>query len=78
MKKPARVFVPVIIVFFISCCLFPVPVVCGAPGRACRTGPGPGGSSSIYYELEPLAFVMIEAIFQTDIPFYYTSWDDHD
>lgn len=76
MKPAAKKIVVIICVLLVSCCcLAPVPVACGAPGRTCRTGPGPLQTSHIYYDLEPLSILAIEAVLQVDLPIYYFKWE---
>jgi hypothetical protein len=72
------VAISIVVALLGCCCITPLPVACGAPGMTCRTGPGPGGASSVFYELEPLGVVVIEAIFRVDLPIYYTGWDSAD
>jgi len=64
-----------ILAVILGCCLFPLPVACGAPGRVCRTGPLPGGVSRIHYELEPLGVVLVELVTGEDLPLYYWRWE---
>ncbi|KAF0106503.1 MAG: hypothetical protein FD146_2511 [Anaerolineaceae bacterium] len=77
-KRTHVVLIVGIIVLVCGCCLAPLPVPCGAPGMSCRTGPGPGGASSVFYELEPLGVAVLELVFQDNIRIYYWTWDSSD
>ena len=54
----------------------PIKQRCGAPGRACATAVDATGNVHYYYEVEPFAVFIVESVFGSDIPWYYTSGEE--
>jgi hypothetical protein len=57
-------------------CLLPKHVECGAAGATCAAHAGPFRQTCTYYELEPLAFYLLELVAHRDVGFAYESGDD--
>jgi hypothetical protein len=63
----------VVFVMFIAALALPVKDRCGAPRYACATAPDAQGNIDYYYEVKPLAAIIIELFTNQKFPFYYTS-----
>jgi hypothetical protein len=70
------VTIGIIVVLVIAALAMPIKQRCGAPGRTCASAVGTNGDVHYYYEVEPFGVFIVESVFGSDIPLYYTSGDD--
>lgn len=54
----------------------PIKQRCGAPGRTCATAVDASGNVHYYYEVEPFGVFIVESVFGSDVPLYYTSGEE--
>ena len=64
-------FALIALVVLVALFLFPVKVMCGAPGKSCASAPDENGKVSRYYVYEPLGIWMIESVLDRDIQIHY-------